>query len=241
MVDKTLLLRKLAELEEYFVQIGEYSNISVDDSSAFIFKINPDKKKIINFQLVNGTLTFTDTVSGGDIYYFLSDNYFQAPLFDKKKQFINLRDPSRQADYILVSNKILEQSVSDYENLITSNYEVNVQKAYVDDIYDEFGFGYLSPESIKEFLIYAYNFWQSPKPSYLTIIGDATYDYKDLFVDVPSPRKKILVPSFGDPVSDVWFTTWDTAQVDIQQMFVGRIPANNNEEVYNTWTSIKYI
>jgi uncharacterized protein YutE (UPF0331/DUF86 family) len=29
-VDKTLLLRKLAELEEYFVQIGEYSNISVD-------------------------------------------------------------------------------------------------------------------------------------------------------------------------------------------------------------------
>ena len=30
MVDKTLLLRKLAELEEYFVQIGEYSNISVD-------------------------------------------------------------------------------------------------------------------------------------------------------------------------------------------------------------------
>jgi uncharacterized protein YutE (UPF0331/DUF86 family) len=32
-VDKTLLLRKLAELEEYFVQIGEYSNISADEYS----------------------------------------------------------------------------------------------------------------------------------------------------------------------------------------------------------------
>jgi len=34
------------------------------------------------------------------------------------------------------------------------------------------------------------------------------------------------------PVSDVWFTTWDTSAVNLQQMFVGRIPAENNEQVY---------
>ena len=33
MVDKTLLLRKLAELEEYFGQIGEYSDISAGEYS----------------------------------------------------------------------------------------------------------------------------------------------------------------------------------------------------------------
>jgi uncharacterized protein YutE (UPF0331/DUF86 family) len=32
-VDKTLLLRKLSELEEYFGQIGEYSNISAGEYS----------------------------------------------------------------------------------------------------------------------------------------------------------------------------------------------------------------
>ncbi|RKY97522.1 MAG: hypothetical protein DRQ13_04580, partial [Ignavibacteriae bacterium] len=138
-----------------------------------------------------------------------------------------------QADYIIVSNRMLEPSVTAYENFILNNYETNIQTTFVDDIYDEFGYGYLTPESIREFLKYAYNYWQSPKPSYLTIIGDATYDYKDYLVDVPSPRKKIIVPSYGNPVSDVWFTTWDTTQVDIQQMFVGRIPANNNEEVYH--------
>ena len=33
MVDKTLLLRKAAELEEYFGQIGEYSDINADEYS----------------------------------------------------------------------------------------------------------------------------------------------------------------------------------------------------------------
>ena len=208
------------------------NNITVNNTSLLVYKINPIMKNIVNFQLINNILTFTDTVSGGDRYYIISDDYLQSPVFIKKKQFINLRDESIQADYVLVSNKILEQSVSEYKNFISSNYDVNIQTVFVEDIYDEFGFGYLSPESIQEFLQYAYNYWQSPKPSYLTLIGDATYDYKDYFVGVPSPRKQILVPSYGNPVSDVWFTMWDTSQVNIQQMFVGRIPANNNEEVY---------
>ena len=33
MVDKSLILRKLAELEEYLEQIKEYSNITVDEYS----------------------------------------------------------------------------------------------------------------------------------------------------------------------------------------------------------------
>jgi len=214
------------------IRVLKVSNITVNDTSIYIYKINPLNKRITNFQLANNILTFTDTVSGGDRYYIISDVYFKSPVFIKKKQFVNLRNISIQADYIIVSNKILEQSVSEYQNFIKSNYEINVQTAFVDDIYDEFGYGYLSPESIRAFLKYAHNNWQSPKPSYLTLIGDATYDYKDYFVGVPSPRKQILVPSYGDPVSDIWYTTWDTSQVDIQQMFVGRIPANNNDEVY---------
>ncbi len=192
------------------LRVVKVSNITVNDTSIYVFKINPLKKKITNFELTNGILTFTDTVSGGDHYYVISERFFESPVIIKKKQFTNLRNASLQADYIIVTKRILEQSVSDYENFISNNYEVNIQTTYVEDIYDEFGFGFFMPEAIREFLIYAYTNWQSPKPSYLTLIGDATYDYKDYFVEVPSPRKKILVPSFGNPVSDVWFTTWDT-------------------------------
>ena len=43
----------------------------------------------------------------------------------------------------------------------------------------------------------------------------------------------MLVPSYGNSVSDIWLTTWDTTNINIQQMLVGRIPANNNEEIYS--------
>ena len=214
------------------LRVIKVNNISVSDTSLLIYKIDSIRKRITNFQIIDSVLTFTDTVSSGDRYFVLSTSYLMQPEFRKKKQFINLRNPSKQADYLIVSNKLLQSSVSDYANFISSNYSINVETAFVDDIYDEFGFGYFRPEAIRGFLKYMHDNWQQPLPSYLTIIGDATYDYKDYFVDVPSPRKKIIVPSYGDPVSDVWFTTWDTSQVDIQQMFVGRIPANNNEEVY---------
>ncbi|MGE5435935.1 MAG: C25 family cysteine peptidase, partial [Syntrophothermus sp.] len=59
--------------------------------------------------------------------------------------------------------------------------------------------------------------------------GDANYDYKNVMY---SPvRRNNLVPSFGMPVSDVWFTTFDSTNLNLQQMYVGRIPANNNNDL----------
>ena len=46
-----------------------------------------------------------------------------------------------------------------------------------------------------------------------------------------SPRKKNLVPSYGNPVSDNWYAMWDSTNLNIPQMYVARIPANNNDEV----------
>ncbi|MDO8548605.1 MAG: C25 family cysteine peptidase, partial [Ignavibacteria bacterium] len=43
--------------------------------------------------------------------------------------------------------------------------------------------------------------------------------------------RKNLVPSYGNPVSDAWYVMWDSLNVNIPQMFVGRIPARNNDEV----------
>ena len=63
------------------------------------------------------------------------------------------------------------------------------------------------------------------------MIGDANYDYKDIWNPAPSPRKKNLVPTYGYPVSDTWYTMWDSSNINIPQMYVGRLPANNNDEV----------
>ncbi len=67
-----------------------------------------------------------------------------------------------------------------------------------------------SLKSIRSFLLYANQNWVSPVPSYLTLLGDANYDYKDLWTPVPSVRKQNLVPSYGYPVSDSWYSMWDS-------------------------------
>ena len=51
----------------------------------------------------------------------------------------------------------------------------------VEDIYDEFSYGVLSPQGIKDFLTYTYQNWVSPVPQYVLLVGDSTYDPKDNF------------------------------------------------------------
>jgi hypothetical protein len=89
----------------------------------------------------------------------------------------------------------------------------------------------LSAEAIKLFLMNAYRNWIPPKPTFLTLIGDANYDYKDVVSPAPTPRKKNILTSYGNPVSDVWYVMWDSVNVYFPQMYVGRIPANNDEQV----------
>ena len=71
----------------------------------------------------------------------------------------------------------------------------------------------------------------APSPSYLLLLGDANYDYKNKLTPPPTGLRKNLVPSYGNPVSDIWLTMWDSANVNLPQMFVGRIPAVTNAEV----------
>jgi len=214
------------------LRIIKVSGFTSGSPSAVIYKIKPEIKRITSFLINESTLTFTDTIKGGDQYFVVNNNYLKFPVLLSKKKFMNLRDQNKKADYLLITHQSLQPSAMNYSNFIETSYKIKVETIFVEDIYDEFGYGYLKPEPIKELLKYAHFNWQTPKPSYLVLLGDCTYDYKNLFTAVPLPRKQILVPSFGNPVSDAWFTMWDTTNVNIQQMLVGRIPANTNEEVY---------
>ena len=211
------------------------TNITSSDSALTLYKVFPDNVKFENFSLsgaLTKTLTFTDTVSGGNAYILVSNAHLKSPIYVGKKQFVNLRANPQGSDNILISNKVLEKSATDYYNFIKSNYNLRIDLAFVDDIYDEFSFGYPEPEAIKSFLIYANENWATPAPSYLTLIGDANYDYKNSQTPLPTIKKQDLVPSYGNPVSDAWYCIWDSAQADIPQMFVGRIPAANDQQVY---------
>ena len=48
-------------------------------------------------------------------------------------------------------------------------------------MYSEFGYGESAPESLREFLSYAYHNWREPSLRYVVLLGDATFDFKDYF------------------------------------------------------------
>ncbi|HSW54928.1 MAG TPA: C25 family cysteine peptidase, partial [Ignavibacteriaceae bacterium] len=225
------LLIRVDENTSTAERVVKVSNVTQQSANMIVYKIKPSFKKITSFSISNSVLTFTDTVAANDEYIVIKQSLAEAPIFQKKKFFVNLRDSNRGADYIAITNRVLQSSAEEYINFINNNYETRNELIYVDDIYDEFSFGYAKPEAIKDFLYYANQNWIAPSPSYLLLLGDANYDYKNKITPPPNVLRKNLVPSYGNPVSDVWFTMWDSSNVNLPQMFVGRIPATLNEEV----------
>lgn len=209
------------------------TNVLSADTAIVVYKVSPFVKRITGFQLTGNELVFSDTVSGGDKYFVMKTSSLPKPVFKYQKQFVNLPDPSRAADYIIITSKLLASSIQQYNQFINQNYSERTAVIYIDDIYDEFAYGVNNAEAVKEFLITANQNWVAPSPTYLVLAGDANYDYKEKWNPAPTPRKKNLVPSYGFPVSDNWFTCWDTTNINIPQMYVGRISANDNDEVLN--------
>lgn len=181
----------------------------------------------------NGTeVLFFDTISNKDKFVFVKESKIQKPNIYYAKQFTNLRSSQNQADYLAITHKSFINKTNEYASFISDHYDVNTKVVDVDDIYDEFSYGFFNPEAIKDFLKATHTYWQSPLPNYVCLIGQATYDYhanKTRFQG--APPKPNFVPSFGASVSDNWLVTWDTTGAYIPQMNIGRIPAKSEQEL----------
>jgi len=205
---------------------------NVNAPSFVIYKIKPVVKKIESFVLNGNIVMFTDTTSGGDSYLLLSTLKTRTPQILYRKKFVNLRDAGRQADYIALTHPVFLNIVNQYANFIKNLYNVGTSVVSIYDVYDEFSFGYPYPESIRSFFYSANQFWNSPKPSYAVLIGDADYDYKKYtYANEGVAGGGNYVPSYGWPVSDGWYFEWGGAFYP--QMMIGRIPINSAGDLTN--------
>lgn len=202
------------------------SNASL--TSYHIYKINPECRIIKNYFINSSNLFFSDSVSPGDEYYIIGEGNNLVPEFYYLKNFKNLRNITQQADYMSITHTKFLNAVQNYTNSISNLYNLSTSVFDVQDIFDEFSFGYPYPESIRLFVNKFYNNALQPKPEYLTLIGDANYDYKNF---LNGSAGKNYVPSFGNPVSDNWYAIWDPAAIQIPQLKVGRIPINESSEL----------
>lgn len=143
------------------------------------------------------------------------------------------KSPSNGADYIIVTHPSLVEAVEPLRAFHTSTGKRTVVVT-TRQIYDEFGDGTMDPAAIRAFVQYAYQTWQPPRPTYLLLAGDATYDPLN-FEGYGTPT---LVPTMLDNY-DVWIgeTASDNAFVavdgsdDVPDLLVGRLPASTPAEL----------
>lgn len=182
--------------------------------------------------IINNNIIFADTVSSKSKFIFMDESKIVTPKIYYAKQFVNLRSSENRADYIAITHKKFNSKVNEYSNFISDNYELTSKVVDIEDIYDEYSYGFFNPEVIKDFLKSTHNYWQSPAPQYIVLIGGATYDYHgNKHNSFGIDRVINYVPSFGASVSDNWFVTWDTTGAYIPQMNIGRIPVTTDEEL----------
>jgi hypothetical protein len=136
------------------------------------------------------------------------------------------------ADYILITHQDFlsaVQPLADYR--ASQGYRVKVVD--VQDLFDEFNAGLYSPEAIKSFLEYAYHNWAGDAPSFVLLVGDGHYDYKDNL----GRGESNFIPPYLDDV-DPWIseTATDNRYVSVSgedilpDMHIGRFAVKTLEE-----------
>jgi peptidase C25-like protein/interleukin-like EMT inducer protein/CARDB protein len=226
-----------------FVENSVVKNISLQNiaSDSFsLWKYGLTYKKY-SVDRINGDIAFADTVSANDKFTYMDESKILTPKIYYTKQFENLRSSDSQADYIAITHKKFKTKVAEYAEFISDNYQLATKIVDINDIYDEYSFGFFNPDAIKDFLKSTHNNWQESKPQNVVLIGGATYDYYgNKFKNFSAITERVLnyVPSFGASVSDTWFVTWDTTGAYIPQMNIGRLPVTTIEEL--EWYFVKH-
>jgi hypothetical protein len=139
-----------------------------------------------------------------------------------------------QADLLIVTTDELAPGLAP---LVDARKEQGLAVAVVPvrDIYDEFGAGMETPDSINAFITHAATNWTEPRPRYLLLVGDATSDYRGYLAARPEkpvmpPRN--IVPPYLVPVSYSGETVSDARLADIDgdlspDLAVGRWPVDD--------------
>ncbi|TAL67237.1 MAG: T9SS type A sorting domain-containing protein [Bacteroidetes bacterium] len=139
-----------------------------------------------------------------------------------------LKSPSNQADYIIIYHPDFQNELSNFIQWRQSK-GLTVQAVNVNDVYLEFNDTASQEESIREFISYALNNWQEPKPQYLLLIGSAMH------IPTYKIESELNIPPYNeDSVSiDEYYVTNKTDVDEIMDMCIGRFPARTSDELRN--------
>jgi len=207
----------------------EITNVASD--SLILWKRGSGIKKIFASRTGN-SLVIQDTISKSDNYFLLKNGSILKPTLYYKKNWKNLRNPSNKADYLAVSIDAFAQPIRQHLGYLKNTSQLDTMFIDMNDVYDEFAYGYFSTMALREFFRSTQSQWQTPYPDYAILVGSANWDIKLSVSNILNIKPKYnLVPSYGFSVSDNLLAVFDTVSSLIPELLIGRVPAKSIAEV----------
>lgn len=134
-------------------------------------------------------------------------------------------------NYLIITNPKLDSGATAYKTFLESNIGGNFIPVltYTDQIYNQFYYGYKHPEALKNLVKYFIN-KSLNNIQYLLILGKGhVYNvtrYNNSIDDAYN-----LVPTYGSPPSDYYFSSGFNGSILEPLIPTGRIPARTNKEI----------
>lgn len=160
--------------------------------------------------------------------YIATDNGLKSPQIEPNTSFGNLSGAGDGADFVIITHRSLASSAIAYKNYrdTCSVNQLSAKIVFVDQIYEEFGYGSQTPWAIKRFCKYAIDHWTNG-PKFFLLWGKGQYLI----------RKKTnnFVPTYGYPACDwEYVSNFDSEASNlIPEVPIGRVNIYNNTEGLN--------
>ena len=167
-------------------------------------------------------------VPEADGRYFAVENAAMKLPAQRHRERSDLRNQSG-ADYVVIAPGALVGGANELA-AYRGGSGLSTIAVDLEDIYDEFAYGLVTPQAIHEFLAYAWNNWPQ-QPKYAALAGAASFDYRDVqgIGGNLVPTNMVQTPH-GLFASDIIYGDVQGSD-SVPEIAVGRIPALTNEEL----------
>ncbi|RPH99318.1 MAG: hypothetical protein EHM72_11370, partial [Calditrichaeota bacterium] len=228
---------------KFLFRIDGFQNSEIDIYKLHQSKINGGMiEKVTDFNnFTSQQVSFQNDVFSPEVEFVaVAQNAKKKPFKIEKDNPTILKTTSLAADYLIITHRRFMKSAS-LQQLVSLRQSQGLQAlvADVQDVYDEFNFGQPGSYAIKDFLKWAFDYWQAPRLRYVLLIGDGCYtrytatgDTLDL---VPVHMRQTMV--YGAAASDFWYSLL-TGDDEIPEVSIGRLPVRSEDELNRFVTKI---
>lgn len=221
--------------------VSSYTVGSFTQSPVWVFDVTKfDSVLRITNPIVNGEqCTFQAQLAQGTLreFYMIGDNAFKVPGALQSFPNQDVHGDTMDVDLVVITYRDFMPAAERLRDhrVRPGPDQLSVRIVTVDQVYNEFSGGYLSPVGIRNYLRYLYNS-SLVYPKYVLLLGDGDYDYKRISITGPNwiPAWATLESFAGSPLSS--YASEDPLVIfpgsSSVQMAVGRLPVRSLQEAH---------